>query len=337
METITNITNAAAKAVWGETEDRKEPVSGVKGNTAQGEPFDAGNLDTPAQEKVEHNYESHNRDTGLSSTVSDSNRADTTTATGSSTLPTASSNINTSGVTTGTNTDPMRDTATSTTSDINTSTGTGTGTGVNTSTNTSSLGATSGSASSALPTTKDTRDTTAGQNDIRDPDKVDSGSSKPLPNPDDVDTSSSSGPGSTSVLGHEPRTIVDIAKSNGGDAGRDGSNESVNNRPSEGASKFTSEGAGLGSTSGKEDQDRKEEAVEPVHATGLAADGGDFDATKPGAGLEADRLMEEKGIHSPDSGSGSHSHSHGSGSKSSDDKKDKPSLTERIKAKLHKH
>ncbi|KAF2838451.1 hypothetical protein M501DRAFT_1005357 [Patellaria atrata CBS 101060] len=36
---------------------------------------------------------------------------------------------------------------------------------------------------------------------------------------------------------------------------------------------------------------------EYVKSTGLQADGGDFDATKPGAGMEADRLLEEKGIH----------------------------------------
>jgi len=33
-----------------------------------------------------------------------------------------------------------------------------------------------------------------------------------------------------------------------------------------------------------------------VKTTGIAAEGGDFDATKPGAGKEATRLMEQKGI-----------------------------------------
>jgi len=37
--------------------------------------------------------------------------------------------------------------------------------------------------------------------------------------------------------------------------------------------------------------------TEYVKSSGLAADGGDFDVTKPGAGMEATRLMEEKGIH----------------------------------------
>ena len=35
---------AAAKAVWGENQSQKEPVSGVQGDTAKGEPYDAGNL-----------------------------------------------------------------------------------------------------------------------------------------------------------------------------------------------------------------------------------------------------------------------------------------------------
>ncbi|KAI9849545.1 MAG: hypothetical protein M1838_000128 [Thelocarpon superellum] len=33
-----------------------------------------------------------------------------------------------------------------------------------------------------------------------------------------------------------------------------------------------------------------------VKTSGVAADGGDFDATKPGAGREADRLLEAKGV-----------------------------------------
>lgn len=46
METINNVANIAAKAVWGEGEASKEPVSGVKGDVAKGEPYDAGNLGT---------------------------------------------------------------------------------------------------------------------------------------------------------------------------------------------------------------------------------------------------------------------------------------------------
>lgn len=44
METINNVALAASKAVWGDSEAHKEPVSGAKGDVAKGEPFDAGNL-----------------------------------------------------------------------------------------------------------------------------------------------------------------------------------------------------------------------------------------------------------------------------------------------------
>lgn len=58
METINNVASAAAKAVWGDSEASKEPVSGVKGDVSKGEPYDAGNLDTPSQEKVEMRLDS---------------------------------------------------------------------------------------------------------------------------------------------------------------------------------------------------------------------------------------------------------------------------------------
>lgn len=45
METINSVASAAAKAVWGSPETKQEPVSGVKGNTAEGEPYDAGNME----------------------------------------------------------------------------------------------------------------------------------------------------------------------------------------------------------------------------------------------------------------------------------------------------
>lgn len=44
METINNVANAAAKAVWGSPESQQEPVSGKRGNTAEGQPYDAGNM-----------------------------------------------------------------------------------------------------------------------------------------------------------------------------------------------------------------------------------------------------------------------------------------------------
>lgn len=80
-----------------------------------------------------------------------------------------------------------------------------------------------------------------------------------------------------------------------------------------------------------------------VKTTGFAADGGDFDVTKPGAGKEADRMLntvrsvlsradmatgilEGKGIHKDDKGAVEHS---------PDSHKEKVSKLEKIKEKLH--
>lgn len=91
METINNVANAAAKAVWGEGEASKEPVSGVKGDVSKGEPYDAGNLgeyskkrdepaptqwltkhsvpDTPSQEKVELRLDNTGNKDGVNNTT----------------------------------------------------------------------------------------------------------------------------------------------------------------------------------------------------------------------------------------------------------------------------
>lgn len=81
-----------------------------------------------------------------------------------------------------------------------------------------------------------------------------------------------------------------------------------------------------GQEHGKEEQGTGEEWVK---TTGIAADGGDFDVTKPGAGREANRLMEEKGIHRSEPGKPAPppdiSNTH----------KDKVPLGQKIKDKLH--
>jgi hypothetical protein len=47
METINSIATAAAKAVWGDNETNKEPISGAQGDVSKGQPYDAGNLGRP--------------------------------------------------------------------------------------------------------------------------------------------------------------------------------------------------------------------------------------------------------------------------------------------------
>ncbi|EEU43305.1 uncharacterized protein NECHADRAFT_83909 [Fusarium vanettenii 77-13-4] len=266
METISNAAAAAAKAVWGENQPQKEPVSGVQGDTAKGEPYDAGNLDTPAQEKAEQNY--NERTLGQEASAAPK---------------------------------------------------------------TARVETPSGEAAAFGAQSKDARDTSAGQNDTRNPERVGLEKEKNT-DLEDVDNTSE---GNTAKLGEGPgpRPVEVVAKELGGDAGRERPQEGSSEAPRE----IGSEGAAATSSSKSENQpDPARDEV--VHATGFAADGGDFDATKPGAGREAERLMEEKGVHLGEEPSSS-SHSHKSHEKHShDDKhKDKPSLGERIKAKLHKH
>jgi len=69
-----------------------------------------------------------------------------------------------------------------------------------------------------------------------------------------------------------------------------------------------------------------------VKSSGLEADGGDFDATNPGAGKEANRLLEAQGIHkeAPDE-----KPTPSAASSDKLDKADKPSKMEKLKEKLH--
>ncbi|PHH72647.1 hypothetical protein CDD82_5862 [Ophiocordyceps australis] len=126
------------------------------------------------------------------------------------------------------------------------------------------------------------------------------------------------GPG---VMGDGPRPLQTVAKEHGGDAG----NVNVDSKATPPG---TNESPGkYGTDVNNESASSKGTGEQYVKTTGFAADGGNFDATQPGAGREAYRLMEEKGM----STSSTNSHQGG------DDDKDKPSLGERIKHKLHKH
>lgn len=70
-----------------------------------------------------------------------------------------------------------------------------------------------------------------------------------------------------------------------------------------------------------------------VKSTGLAADGGNFDATKPGAGKEADRLLEEKGVKKADASANDTTTKTTSHDSSED--KEKVRTIDKIKNKLH--
>jgi hypothetical protein len=46
MESITNVTSAAQKAIWGNSEGGEEPVAGAQGAGTPTSPFDKGNEET---------------------------------------------------------------------------------------------------------------------------------------------------------------------------------------------------------------------------------------------------------------------------------------------------
>ncbi|KAF2798274.1 hypothetical protein K505DRAFT_267920 [Melanomma pulvis-pyrius CBS 109.77] len=112
-------------------------------------------------------------------------------------------------------------------------------------------------------------------------------------------------------------------------------------------------GAGDGSTVPKTQAERRESTIgnpggqehgketsegtgeQWVKTSGMSADGGDFDATKPGAGREADSLMEQKGIHKTEPGKPSEPLPESSGHGHGQAEKEKVPLGEKIKAKLH--
>ncbi|KAL7896089.1 hypothetical protein HDV63DRAFT_388718 [Trichoderma sp. SZMC 28014] len=144
------------------------------------------------------------------------------------------------------------------------------------------------------------------------------------------------------LTGKGPRPVEELAKENNGNAAAAAA-VPVTETDSSTAVSATAPEEKTPALAGNEQKSNAHEATEDeyVKSSGLAADGGDFDVTKPGAGLEADRLMEQKGIKVDDADPKDKTTSSGSsngGRKSSDSsRKDKPKLKERIKNKLHMH
>ncbi|QPH16896.1 hypothetical protein C2857_001633 [Epichloe festucae Fl1] len=156
----------------------------------------------------------------------------------------------------------------------------------------------------------------------------------PAEKPPSRDTSDSNaadagGDGEEGVMGDGPRPLATVAKECGGDAG---------NMKPEPEPESQSSGDAAAGKDGDGDGEGKGTGELYVKASGLAADGGDFDAAKPGAGREADRLMEENGIkrEAGDDSKPSKLDSMSSGSGSKDDN-EKLSMKDRIKDKLHLH
>ncbi|GKT53592.1 glycine-rich cell wall structural protein 1 [Colletotrichum tofieldiae] len=349
METINNITNAASKAIWGTNEADQEPVSGVKGNTNQGEPYDAGNIEDPLLKEKKAN-------------VADANTASGTTNSASTSEPTTTTGLTTT-VTPSTNTASTEPTSTSATDDPlkYKSTPPTESTLTDRSRATENLTPHKSSTTEDAPKHKEDigkpelnktspdgvppADSAAGKTDTRHPADP---ATDPAPKGQDVNNNAS-GPttGGDKLDGPGPRPLEIVAKERGGDAGN--------------VKKDSAKGGLIkdDSTSGPEDKkeddpkavSRSEGTGEKyIKTSGLAVDGGDFDATKPGAGREADRLLDEKDPAHAAAKAAAKSSSDKTSDKSSDKtsedrthspnagtEKEKESLKDKIKAKLHRH
>ncbi|KAM0247726.1 hypothetical protein ACHAQJ_009757 [Trichoderma viride] len=167
---------------------------------------------------------------------------------------------------------------------------------------------------------------------------------------DDVPVNPEQGKPLDELTGNGPRPIEMVARENGGNAAAVTDFGVDPTASAASGAKKPESAADLMNQETKNTNTNQREATEDeyVKASGLAADGGDFDASKPGAGLEADRLMEQKGIKTdpidskdkPNTASSGSNNNNSHGRKSSDSNhhhKDKPSLGERIKNKLHRH
>lgn len=93
----------------------------------------------------------------------------------------------------------------------------------------------------------------------------------------------------------------------------------------------SSSGAKSTDTTHKEEQGTGEKYVK---SSGFAAEGGDFDATNPGAGREADRLLGHHGEGHTTSGAGA-GESHTSSANGDAGAHDKPKMMTKMKEKLH--
>ncbi|KAK4106108.1 hypothetical protein N658DRAFT_482042 [Parathielavia hyrcaniae] len=355
METINNIANAASKVIWGEGQANKsgqEPISGKMGNVEAGEPYDAGNIGEPNGAGP----------SSLGRIVPGTEESPSDPASGAdkvanSTAPTTAT------TTTGTSSPlPMPKPEPEAASKEHFAAGAKDGDEQSTAT-----GSTAGPAkfpSSALPMRGDS---TKAQNDTRPPplaasspeDKADTKKEEKKSQPQsDEDVQNAE----VDVKGPGPRPLAEVAREHGGDAGNSASGTSGSEKSSDSILPGVKKSEGERREEDQEQQRRRDsgkglgEAAqgggggdgdagvgehgggkmgggtgEHYHrSSGLAAEGGDFDASKPGAGREADRLLEQKGVHREVKGHGDHGHG-----ADTDGGKEKVHLKDKIKAKLH--
>jgi hypothetical protein len=197
-------------------------------------------------------------------------------------------NVATSSKTDATATEPTGVTPSATESAVPSSTTTGAGTGAAKTTE-PEVGKTESASGPAATTDSSVTagDSSKAQNDVRDPSAPETHPDKAAAreNVDDsqgVDTDDNP----VKVDGPGPRPVNELAKERGGDAGNVGADSGASGADAAAA------GAGDEDEDGPQSKSKGEGTGEQyVKSSGLQADGGDFDATKPGAGREADRRL----------------------------------------------
>ncbi|AEO58074.1 hypothetical protein MYCTH_2305109 [Thermothelomyces thermophilus ATCC 42464] len=274
METISKAASAASKAIRGENRAHgEEPVSGKMGNVAAGEPYDAGNMDP--------------KDAAGASTPSQQEGAATAARTTGTTVPEPMTKPEPEAATKPRFVDerPTTTTTTTTTEDP-------------------------AAPAKSAPSAHGVRgDSTKAQSDTRPPDASASStaaagdeppsqsrrstgdatmvSPKTLERDNDNNDNNNEnreeeGAGrAVNLQGPGPRPLEQVAREHGGDAGAVAASEPA------GGHQRRDSGKGLGAED--EGAARGKGEDEYFRSSGLAADGGDFDASRRGAGREADR------------------------------------------------
>ncbi|EMR85194.1 putative glycine-rich cell wall structural protein 1 protein [Botrytis cinerea BcDW1] len=321
METVNNIAAAASKAIWGEpqaTTDAAnativpetkgtEPISGELGDTKKGEPYDLGNADSTTTQNT------------LSTTISDSTATPTDTNTSTLSPP-------------GLGAKPLDPTIASPTPDTLSHTLSETHIAPLSSTEPDT------SSSSSLKPTSEKPFISEHIN----PNLPDAPVGKPL------STSASSSTTENKAIDLStagPKPLSEIR----GAAATEREQEKEQEKPSSTANAqgVPTDLQPVDETSGSGTETGTGTGEKYIKSSGVQADGGDFDATRPGAGKEADRLLGKEGVASTgavgETGRGStetgseeeheHEHEHGDGKKEGK----LTHLKEKIKEKLHKH
>ncbi|KAK4123215.1 hypothetical protein N657DRAFT_690856 [Parathielavia appendiculata] len=389
METISNIANAATKAIWGEgqtSQSGEEPVSGKLGNVEAGEPYDAGNIGETSKETDALSTEKKDTERlvpGTKESTSDpASGADATKTTETSLpLPMPKPEPEAATEKLGNERNERRvpgtkESASDPASGADTTTETGTSSplampkpepeaatkehfaGTKDQESPATTATSSAGPAKFAPSAMAMReDSTTAQNDTRPPpvSSEDKSATQAMEGKKQSLTQSYEEPkgAAINVEGPGPRPLAEVAREHGGDAGAAAKPASAKSEQSgtvpgthlpeierdqqqrrrdsgKGLGEAQEGGAGMGGEHGGEKMGGGT-GEHYVKSSGLAAEGGDFDASKPGAGREADRLLEQKGVHREVK----KGHGDGHGTDTEAGGKEKVHLKDKIKAKLH--